>query len=163
MITEVNPQDIVTNKRFKGICKRAYHGHSNGCPNYGKKDGCPPGLPLIDSVFDFDREFYVIYTGFPVGEFAERMRVNHPEWSEYPRQWYNPRRWQGSARKEHNAELERFLVEHPGFEYNTMPEAHGINVSEMMKLVSVEMDWEWPPKHNLGNMTYGVSVGGICL
>ena len=47
--------------------------------SYNKKEGCPP-QKLITDFLDFDRELYLVFTEFPIGEFAERMRIAHPEW-----------------------------------------------------------------------------------
>lgn len=166
MIVEIDPEDLVIERKFQGICKKPFYGHPKGCPNYGKKEGCPPGLPLIDEVFDFSERLYLIYTEFEVGEHAERMRVGHPEWSEHPRQWYNPRRWQPTARKNHRADIVDFLDSHEGHSVNKTPEAHGIHISELMKLAGIELRWGWPPEHDLKdekyleNKSYIVSLGG---
>jgi predicted metal-binding protein len=161
MIKKISAEKIVLDKRFQGLCRKPYYNHSRGCPNFGVKKGCPPGLPLLDEIFDFEKEVYVIYTNFPIGKFAEKMRVNHPEWSEHPRQLYNPRRWQGTARKEHKQELEKFILENSRMEFNTMPEAHGVNCTELMKKFGIELNWLWPPPHKLDNVSYIISVCGI--
>ena len=160
MIHKIDSSKIIYDKRMQGLCKLPFHGHAKGCPNFGKKLGCPPDIPLIDKVFDFNSDMFVIYTTFPVGEFAERMRVGHPEWSEHPRQWYNPRLWQGTARRDHRFEVEKFMGQYSGFEVNGTPEGHGVNVTELMKEVGVELEWGWPPEHSLENKSYIVSLGG---
>ncbi|MFC1697966.1 hypothetical protein ACFL1H_06510 [Nanoarchaeota archaeon] len=161
MIVQIDPKLLIYDRSFQQLCKKPYYGHSKGCPNFGKKEGCPPS-PLLDDVFDLGAEMFVIYTSFNVGEFAEKMRVSHPEWQNHPRQWYNPRRWQPKARKEHKIELEKFISEY-GLDIDKCPEARGINVSRMMMDVSVDLSWGWPPEHNLSNLTYIVSVGGSKL
>ena len=160
MIKKISSEIIFLNKKFQGICKKPYHGHSKGCPNYGKKEGCPPGIDLLDDIFNFQKDLYLIYTTFPIGKFAERMLEMHPEWSEHPRQIYNPRRWQGTARKEHKQELEKFVLENPELRYTKLPEAHGVHVSDVMDSIGVKLNWDWPPEHNLNNLTYIVSIGG---
>jgi len=82
MIVQIPKEYVVFEKKIQSLCRLPYHGHSKGCPNYGKRETCPPGRPLIDEVFDLENELFAIYTSFPVGEFAERMRITHPEWSE---------------------------------------------------------------------------------
>jgi predicted metal-binding protein len=161
MIIKISPEIISLDKKFQGICKKSYYGHSKGCPNYGKKDGCPPGLPLLDEIFDFKKDIYLIHTTFSIGKFAEKMKNAYPEWSKHPRQWYNPRRWQGTAKKEHKQELEKFVLENPEKEFNKFPEAHGVNVTNLMKNVGIGLNWQWPPEHNLENISYLVSIGGI--
>jgi hypothetical protein len=85
MIIKINPSIIPYDNLLESLCKAPYHGHPHGCPNYGKKEGCPPRKPFED-IFNLNKNMYVIYTEFPVGEFAERMRMTHPEWKElnYP-------------------------------------------------------------------------------
>ena len=117
---------------------------------------------MITKDFNFEKEFYIIYTKHNIGEFAERMRLEHPEWKNHPRQWYNPRRWQPTARKEHRLELENFLEEHEGLKITKCPEAYGVNVTELMKNTGIELKWEWPPEHKnyLENFSYIVSLAG---
>lgn len=160
MIQKIDSSKIIYNKGIQGLCKKPFYGHARGCPNFGKKFGCPPGLPLIDEFLNLNSNIYVIYTSFPVGKFAERMRAGHSEWSEHPRQWYNPRLWQGTARKEHRLEVDYFLESHPFHIVDRTPEGHGVNVTELMKEVGVELQWGWPPEHNLENKTYIVSLTG---
>ena len=169
MIIQIDPKIISYDRKMQGLCKTPFHGHPKGCPNFGKKDTCPPGLPLIKDVLDFDEEVYLAYTGFCVGEFAERMRKKHKEWRNHPRQWYNPRRWQPTARKQHREEINDFLEEHPELVRIGYPEAHGVNVSDLMSKVSIELDWSWPPEHilkdkkYLENFVYSVSLLGYKL
>jgi hypothetical protein len=83
------------------------------------------------------------------------MRKRHPNWTE--RQLANCLYWQGRARKHLKIEFRRFRqVERfgaePDAEFETVPEARGVNVTETMKLVGVEL--EWPPKY----FTYQVGL-----
>jgi hypothetical protein len=103
---------------------------------------------------------------------TEKLKLKHPDWpvEYFPqqteeswtscRQWYNPRRWQGTARKEHKQELERFLAEHEGLIINKFPEAHGINLTGLMHEIGIKLGWQWPPIHNLDNKSYIISTGG---
>ena len=235
MIKSIDSKIIPIDKGIVGLCKIPYHGHSKGCPNHGKKAGCPPGLLSLDSIFDFNEDIHVVYTKFKVGEFAERMKIMHPEWKDqtyldnpkfsnkvrelknklieknpdwkadyFPaenktywkssREWYNPRRWQGVARKEHSKEIFNFfendtgvvdgdlekalkiffnassrkssplinngLLDFNGFRVNKCPEAYGVNITGLMAELGVKLDWQWPPEHNLDNITYMVSLIG---
>jgi len=166
MIIKIKPELIPFDRKMQGLCKLPYHGHTNGCPNFGKKEDCPPNQPLINEVLDFEKNIYLIYTKFYVGHFAEIMRRKHPEWKGQPRQWYNPRRWQGRARKIHRIE-ENLAKKKYNLDFIIRsPEAHGVNVTEMMKEIGVELKWGWPPEHSvedngyLDNFVYIVSLGG---
>jgi len=103
---------------------------------------------------------YVIYTKFPVGEFAERMRVNHPEWSDTPRQWYNCIRWQGQARKHHISDIGAFQARYPDLHVDSNPEALGVNVTEIIKQVGIDLEWNYHEDHDPTRLTYRVSIGG---
>jgi hypothetical protein len=204
MIIKIDSEIVPYDYLMIALCKTSYYNHSKGCPNYNKKEGCPP-QQLISDVLDFNRELYVVFTKFPVGEFAERMRRTHKEWKEftYPdnpqgaikfiksienklrekhpewpdeyyaprkteqwtssREWYNPRRWQPTARKEHMKEVEKFLAKYPGLIIDRCPEAHGINLTGLMHEIGIELQWKWPPIHNINNKSYIISIGGYSL
>lgn len=157
MIIKIDPASLEIDKKFQGLCRKPYHGHPKGCPNYGKKEACPPGQPLIGEILDLNENVFLIYTLHNIGYFAEKMMERHPEWNS--RQCYNPRYWQGTARKFHKAEREKALqVE--GIERIIWPENHGVNVSKLMEDIGIDLNWEWPPEHNLENSSYIVSLGG---
>ncbi|MGV8086458.1 MAG: hypothetical protein ACP5N1_02395 [Candidatus Woesearchaeota archaeon] len=164
MITQIPSEYIVYDKKIINLCRVPFYNHSKGCPNWNKKEGCPPNVPLIDKILDFNKELYMIYNEFPIGEFAEKMRLMHPEWQEHPRQWYNPRRWQGTARKIHKKE--RIIALEKGIDTIVWPEAHGVNVTGTMKNIGIILNWDWPPQHILENeeykknVSYIISIGG---
>ncbi|HOW37149.1 MAG TPA: hypothetical protein PLK34_02785 [Candidatus Pacearchaeota archaeon] len=204
MIKQVDSSQIPYDSLLQGLCRSPYHNHSAGCPNYNQKQGCPP-KKLINEVLDFNKEIYVISTEFPIGEFAERMRLLHPEWKRecYPdnsqkhisliesveeklrkkhpdwpeeyyseraqetwnssREWYNPRRWQPSARKKHENEKSFFSSVHPSLEIISCPEAHGVNITGLMHSLGIKLNWQWPPEHSLDNESYLVSLAGYLL
>ncbi|MBT3397656.1 hypothetical protein HOA55_03290 [archaeon] len=201
MIMKIDSSIIPYDDAIRELCGTPYYGHPRGCPNCGKKDGCPP-QELISDYFDFDKDMYIIFTEFPVGEFAERMRATHPDWGmmtypdhprrttefvnevearmrelhpEWPeeyfskpnvgpwtsaREWYNPRRWQPTARKEHREEIERFLEQHLNLTVDRCPEARGINLTGLMHEVGIELKWQWPPVHDAENKSYIISMAG---
>jgi len=159
--------NIVHGKKYQNLCRAPYHNHPKGCPNYGKRPDCPP-CARVDEIFDLTKPMYVIYTEFPVGEFAERMRVNHPEWSDTPRQWYNCIRWQGTARKQHKVDIRSFkfsmlLKNNRDIVVDTNPEALGVNVTEIMKQVGIDLEWNYHEDHDINRKTYRVSIAGTLL
>lgn len=81
MIIKLNPESIPYDKNIIALCKTPYYGHTKGCPNFGKKNGCPPSK-TIDKFFNFNEDIFLIYTKFKIGKFAEKMRLSHPEWIE---------------------------------------------------------------------------------
>lgn len=142
----------VINYSVRDECAKAYHGHPKGCPNFGKRDSCPPRSPKIEQVIDMEKPVYVIYNVFPFGEWIAKMRAAHPGWSD--RQCANCLYWQPRARMQLRQEIALFNVEHPGRVVLTCPEACGVNVTATMKFIGHHL--EWPPK----TVTYQVAIAG---
>lgn len=106
---------------------------------------------------------------------AERLKENHSDWpKEYfpeipselwisSREWYNPRRWQPSARKKHKNEINFFSSIYPELEIVSCPEAHGVNITGLMHNLGIKLNWQWPPEHRLTNKSYLVSLAGYSL
>lgn len=167
MIVKIEPEIISYERVIQGICKTPYHGHPRGCPNLGRKEGCPP-VPLIDKILDLNQDVYVVYTKFAVGDFAEKMRQNHPEWKN-PRQWYNPRYWQPKARKFQRIEEQKAVNKLNLTLILKSPEAHGVNLTKLMNAIGINLNWAWPPKHEFekrgyqNNNVYLISLGGYKL
>lgn len=166
MFVQIDPKIVIIDKIFQNMCKLPFYGHSRGCPNYGKKEGCPPSKFVESDLFDFNQNLFVIYTPFNVGIFAERMKKAHPEWANFPRQLYNPRRWQPSARKIHREDISEFHRANLSYYIDNSPEARGVNVTSLMNSINVPLNWEWPPKHISenndyeNNLVYVVSLAG---
>ena len=136
---------------MQSLCGLPYHGHPRGCPNLGCKAGCPP-QPLLEQVLDFSRPMYVIWTDFDLGSHVARMHKRHPEWSD--RQLYCCLYWQGTARKAHREEQVRARRLYEINRIVSTPEAHGVNVTALMALLNVHL--EWPPMQ----LTRVVSLAG---
>jgi len=152
MIIKINPEIIKYNKKIQTLCVNKYPQHPKGCPNYGKKQGCPPNTPLINNILNFDKPVYLIYTEFNIGEHAQKLKQKHPDWSE--RQIYCCLYWQPKARKFQRQEEERAKKEYNLEKITNSPEAHGINVGLLMKKIGINL--EWPPR----KITRLVSLGG---
>jgi len=172
MIIKITPEilkeNMLTKKEVTQLCTASFYKHPKGCPNYNKKEGCPPNQPLIDEILDFQRDLFAIYTEFNVGEFAEKIKSAHPDWKS-PRQWYNPRYWQPKARKFQRQEEKNAKEEYSLDVILNSPEANGLNVTGLMKEIGIAMKWNWPPEHNtenkeyLKNSVYLISLGGFAL
>lgn len=137
-------------KEIQKLCTNPYYKHPKGCPNYGKKEGCPPKAKLADEILDLKKPVYVIYTEFDIDKHAEDLRKKHPDWSE--RQIYCCLYWQPKARKIQREE-ERKAIEKLGIE-KIASEANGINLDSLMKEIGITL--EWPPKKT----TRLISIGG---
>lgn len=151
-IIEVKP--VIIRPVYR-LCVRPYPNHKKGCPNYGRKKGCPPGVPMFDSFYDLSKPIYAIYNAFDFKGHVDHVRERHPDWSE--RQLKCCLYWQGSARKRLNERIEIFkrLVHNRRYIVNTVPEAMGVQVTETMKRIGIEL--EWPPV----NVAYQVAMAGM--
>lgn len=150
-IIEVRPVII---RPVHSLCLRPYPNHKKGCPRYGKKKDCPPGIPMFDSFYDLSKPIYAIYNKFDFKGHVDHMRAKLPDWSK--RQLECCLYWQGTARKLLKERIEIF-ARLTGRKYivNTVPEAMGVNVTETMKRVGIEL--EWPPV----NVAYQIAMAGI--
>jgi len=161
LIGEVQEKEQIVWKKVKlvfqpdvrKLCYKKYHNHPRGCPNFAKKQGCPPEAPLITEVIDINKLTYVIFNKFDVGTHADRMKKLHPNWT--IRQMYNCLYWQGKARKQLKEEIFRFMAEYPDFLIVRSPEAAGVNLTATMKSIGIELDW--PPR----KWAYQISVAGL--
>jgi predicted metal-binding protein len=149
-VVQVEP---VYDPKVRGLCARSYYNHPKGCPNLGKKPGCPPEAPKLPEVFELKRPSYLIYNVFDFGSHVAKMRVKHPTWTQ--RQLECCLYWQTRARHQLYRLLAEFKREHPGLLYTCCPEAMGLNVTETLANVGVAI--EWPPV----NVTLQVAFAGV--
>lgn len=119
----------------RSICIKPYHNHPNGCPNFGKKDGCPPNTPMFDQVFDCD-DIYAIVTEFDLGSHYDKMKLLHPNWTHY--QLINSRYWQGKDRKCHKEALEEFCNLYD-YVVTNWAESMGVDLIETLKKVNMTL------------------------
>ena len=132
----------VFDESVRDLCFKPYPGRPQGCPNYGKKRGCPPSAPLLEEIADPSWPCFVIWNVFNIGAQMARMLERHPGWSE--RQQSCCRYWQKGARKQLEMKIEEFKRGHPKHTVTRCPEAMGVNVTGTMLRIGVEL--EWPPK-----------------
>ena len=121
------------------LCLAPYPGHRKGCPNWNKRDGCPPQAPLLRQIVDLSDPVYCIYNRFDLGEHVARMRKQHPDWSD--RKLKCCLYWQGTARKQLRLKVERFLEDNPGLAVLYTPEACGVDVTATMASIGIQLQW----------------------
>jgi len=140
------------------LCVKPYPGHPRGCPNFNKKISCPPHMPIYNFMFDTHKNVFAVYNVFDLEQHVNKMKQKHPNWSW--RQLVNCLYWQGPARRQLKDEIGAFLLTrtHPQiFDITTCPEAMGVNVTQTMRQVGIEL--EWPPIHK----AYQVALAGVNL
>ncbi len=137
------------------LCAAQYPGHRKGCPNYGRKDDCPPNMPMLDEVFDLTKPVYCIYTKFDMEEHTRRMRLKHPHWSD--RQCRCCLYWQNDARKKQKAHAFAVYqtIKTDGLFLTDTPEAMGVDVTKTLQAEGVFL--EWPCVHHV----YKISFAGV--
>lgn len=151
--------ELVLDVGVRELCWWAYPNHPRGCPNYGRRDGCPPAAPLIGDVLDLTEDVWAIWIEFDLAAHRERMLVKHPQWSK--QQTDCCLYWQGRANAELHRRVVNFCISEVLFEpvrpWTALycPEAMGVNVTETMRNVGVEL--EWPPE----NIVRKIAIVGI--
>jgi predicted metal-binding protein len=63
-------------------CKKPYPGHKHGCPNYGKKELCPPFSKFMKDNIEKYHYFYLIYAEFDFRGYKDEMSILLPDWTE---------------------------------------------------------------------------------
>ena len=151
---QVNP---VIDKSVIALCRKPYHGHPKGCPNWDKNDRCPTKVGLIESIFDLSLPIFAIYNKFDFRAHKDRLRKKRESEGKSPftqRQLECCLYWQGTARKQLKAKIADFKKAHGNLVILDTPEATGVNVTETMRAIGIEL--EWPPI----NYTYQVVLAG---
>jgi len=146
---------ICFNPSVRDLCCKPYPNHKKGCPNFGKRDDCPPHCELITELIDVGKPMYAVYNKFNIGSHAKRMREKHPEWSD--RQVYCCLYWQPKARKQLKENILKFKKEFKDLFIVKNPEASGIDVTKTMLTAGIKL--EWPPK----KWAYQVILAGTPL
>ena len=147
--SQVHP---VLNHKVRDVCKKPYRNHPKGCPNYGKRDICPPKAKLLHEILDCERMIFCVWNKFDLDAHVNKMKIKHPNWTIY--QLRNCLYWQGAARKQLRILAERLLKDYKGMMVLYCPEACGVDVTATMKTVGIEL--EWPPE----KYTYQVALLG---
>lgn len=128
------------------LCQRRYQGHRKGCPNYGKRDTCPPHAEQWNQEFVDNHLWVAVWNKFAFGDHVKYLRRVHPAWTR--RQLECCLYWQPTARKRLKMLLDQFMTElsdegRAEAAIWKIPEAHGVNVTQTMASIGVFL--EWPP------------------
>lgn len=143
---------LVVDHNLRNLCAHPYCNHLRGCPNYGKRDTCPPKAPYIEEFLDLTKPTFIIWNVFDLIPHLEKMGRLHPNWTD--RQKRCCLYWQTRARSRLRDWIDVFQYQYPGLCVTTCPEAMGVNVSETMSKIGEKL--QWPPE----TKTYQVAIAG---
>ena len=124
--------------------------HPKGCPNFNKKEICPPKVGLFDKEFDIEQPIFAIWNIFDLGARVANLKSKHPGWSDRQLCLY----WQPKARKQLSEKIKIFEQEHPDYTVNRCPEAMGVDITSIMKSIGISL--EWP----LEKLVYQIALAG---
>jgi len=143
--------NLVVDYRARDWCKLPYPDHPNGCPNYNKKQGCPPQAPLIERYFNLHKDHFFVIVIFNLGHHVNKMLEKHPNWSE--RQARCVLYWQGTVNKQLRLECEGYAKQF-NLVYNSCPEAMGVDVIKTCKNLGL------PIKQQPSNIVFKIGMLG---
>ena len=127
MIIQLRPEQLVIETKANGYwCQLPYPGHPKGCPNYGKKEGCPPSSEIFSE--NYQPPYYLISETFDIESHIQKMKKRHPEWSEP--ECRNLLYWQKTVNKNLREKAKQYLgsLKEEDMRLIEVPEATGINV-----------------------------------
>jgi len=125
---EISRYDIVylsgDSFRTGKLCLLPYPNHKHGCPNFGKKEDCPPSAKFFSRLILIP--MFLVGVKFDLEKHMKRMKDRHPDWSD--RQAKCLLYWQGTVNKALREECEKISSNHPNYLVLYKPEANGVNV-----------------------------------
>jgi len=129
---------IVTSKDTGKWCLLPYPGHPRGCPNYGKKEHCPPRAPAIENYFNTARPLFFVHSEFDLEKHVSKMRDKHPKWS--GRQLKCVLYWQGTSRKQLKERTKEAAHIFGTNAFTFIPEAMGLNVYVTARINGLKLE-----------------------
>lgn len=140
---KVQVKEIVSGDTAKW-CKLPYPDHPKGCPNFNKREGCPPNAPNFGELIEWP--YYLVYYKFDLEAQEKRMLQKHPNWSK--RQARCCLYWQRRVIKELLADAWGLLLElefHTKDSYTVIenPEGAGIDLFKTCKLARIELERDY--------------------
>ena len=146
MIIQLSPEQLVIEPKAQGYwCQLPYPDHPKGCPNFGKKKGCPPQAEIFSE--NYQPPYYLISETFDIKSHINKMKTLHPQWSE--RQCRNLLYWQKSVNKKLKENSKQYLssLNDDSMRLIEIPEATGINIFQTCANAGINL--EKLPKHQV--------------
>ncbi len=141
----IGPVEVDCDPSMIAHCLDPYPRHPHGCPNWGKKEGCPPHVRFFPHVYSTD--VHIAAVRFNFADYLELRHRDHPSWTD--RALRNPLYWQGHIRHELNQFLFEYLSTHPEIHGEIVfnPEAMGVNLFVTCKKAGLNL--EQTPRNNV--------------
>jgi len=138
MVLQIKKMDIIFDEKAMNgeWCKLPYPNHPKGCPNYGKRNACPPFTKPFNEIIK--EPFYLVIEKFDVIAHAKKMKERHPDWTE--RQCRNLLYWQKSVVSRLKKKAYSFAKSKgEDFIVLEIPEAHGVNLFITCKNIGIDL------------------------
>lgn len=134
----VSVKKLIHYLKVKDWCALPYPGHPKGCPNYGKKEKCPPQSPYVTDIFDLTKKLYFVYSEFDLAAHMEEMKQRHPHWTE--RQLRNVLYWQNTSKKEARGLAQKAMRSLKADVYTLMGESLGVHLYATCRLSGLKLE-----------------------
>lgn len=144
-------EKVIIDRRTRSWCKLPYPNHPYGCPNYGKRETCPPKTPLFKEIVE--PPFVLIGVKFNLEEHVERMKKKHPDWTD--RQARCVLYWQGRVNKQLKEICERTASDIPNAVTVYNPEGMGVHMFETCKEIGLVLE------RNPQKIVWKIAIMGI--
>lgn len=132
---------LILTPKTSNWCQLPYYNHPKGCPEYGKKEICPPKAPKFEDYFDINASLFIIFNEFNLKNFASGMHEKHPDLSD--KQCRCCLYWQKQVRESLRVKtilFEKIWLKDPCYSHTFCPEAMGLNVFATARLSGLKLD-----------------------
>jgi len=146
-------QNIIWDEHTSDWCRLPYPRHPKGCPNYGKKEGCPPQAKKVWSIIK--APYFLVGVCFNLKEHVQRMKRKHREWSDAQARCLLY--WQPKVNKKLRHVAERFSSQIPNSIVLYTPEANGVHVFKTCKEIGIVLE------RNPQNFVWKIALIGIAV
>lgn len=120
------------------LCRQAYYKHPKGCPNYNKREDCPPNTRHIFQQYD-PLSIHILCVKFPFLEYISLKELQHPDWT--VRALANQRHWQGHLKAQIRDFWEDIKDEYPQYKLIENPEGQGVNLVQTLSQYDINLQW----------------------
>ena len=117
-------------------CKLPYPRHPSGCPNFGKREDCPPKASKFWALIK--APYFLVGICFNLHQHIEKMRENHPDWSEA--QLKCLLYWQNTVNKRLRQLGLKVASQIPNSMILFKPEANGVDVFKTAENVGIYLE-----------------------